>query len=204
MTSSWIPFNPHLAFWSARDLPVNRMVGVVLGALVLLGALLTLAPFESVSANGHAVEIFRGNEGSYEIIVRILPEEPVVGTVHFSITPLDAVTLLPVTDSEILIVANDSGGEPTYQARALNTPKSPQDYEANISFESAGRWTLEIEVKSDDLGEATVTVPLNVGKQSIPPSGWGAIVLLAVVAVLVGGAIYVWHSGRRQRRLTDR
>ena len=180
------------------------MVGVVLGTLVLLGALLTLAPAEGASANGHAVEIFRGREGSYEIIVAILPEEPVVGTVHFSVTPLDAVTLLPVTDSEIVIVANDSGGEPTYQTRALNTPKSPQHYEANITFESAGRWTLEIEVKSDDLGEVTVTVPLNVGEQSITPGGSGAVVFLVLLAVLAGGAVYVWHSARRQRRATGR
>ena len=169
-------------------------------ALMALAALLTLSSVDRASANGEAVEIFRGREGPYEVIVAVLPEQPVVGTVHFSITPLNAATLLPVGDAKIVIVANNPRGEPTYQARALNTPDAPRYYEANITFESPGAWTLEIEVQSDDLGNVTITVPFDVGEQAIDPGSAGALVLLLVVMALVGGSLYVWYSARRLRR----
>ena len=177
---------------SSRFRPV-----VAVPVLVILAIL--LAPVASASANGDAVEIFRSREGSYEIVVRVLPEEPVVGIVHFSITPLEASTALPVTDAEILIVANDQRGQPKYQARALNTPASPQNYDANITFESAGSWTLVIEVQSDRLGEVTVTGPLAVAKQSIGPGSSGGVVFLVLLVVLVGGSFYVWYSARHRR-----
>ena len=153
-----------------------------------------------LSANGGTLEIFRGRGGSYEVVVGILPERPVVGTVHFSITPLDVSSSLPVTDAQILIIASDPRGEPTYQTRALNTPDSPQYYEANITFESPGRWELLVEVQSDQLGETTVTVPLELGEPPFTPSAAGAVVFFVLVLVLIGGSVYVWHSGRRQRR----
>ena len=176
----------------------SRLCTVTVGlALTTLAVLLMSA--DSASAHGDAGEIFRGREGSYEIIVRALPEEPVVGSVHLSITPLEASTALLVTDAKILIIANDQRGQPTYQARALNTPDSPQYYDANITFESVGVWTLVIEVQSDQLGEITVTVHFEVEEQSIGPGGAGGVVFLVLLAVLVGGSLYVWHSARRQR-----
>ena len=108
-----------------------------------------LPPLTSqAAANGDAIEIFRGREGQYEVIVGIQPEDPVVGTVHFTITPLDSSSSLPVTDAEIVIVANDQSGNPTYQARAINTPDSPQYYDANITFETPGTWTLLVSLQS--------------------------------------------------------
>ena len=93
-----------------------RLCTVTVGlALTTIAVLLMSA--DSASAHGDAGEIFRGREGSYEIIARALPEEPVVGSVHFSITPLEASTALPVSDAKILIIVNDQRGQPTYQAR---------------------------------------------------------------------------------------
>ena len=157
-----------------------------------------LTGVSSAFANGDAVEIFRGEEGSYGIIVRILPKDPVVGIIHFSVTPLDAQSSLPVTDAIIVIVANNQLGEPSYQVRALNTPASAQDYEANITFESAGTWTLMVEVRSDSLGRAIFAVPVNLEEQPVGPGSVGAIVFLGVFMVLVGGGVYVYYSARRQ------
>ena len=162
--------------------------------------LLTLVLIAPALANGDAVEIFRGRDGAYEVIVAILPEEPTVGTVHFSITPLVAETSAPVTDAEIIVVAIDPEGEPTYQARALNSPDSPQSYDANIIFESQGPWTMSVDINSDGAGDATVVFLLELGAQPIESSPAGAVVLLAVLATLIGGGVWVWHSGRRQRQ----
>ena len=182
------------------DLAVNALL-VALGLLVALTAAM---PIGRASANGGAAEIFRGRAGSYEIVVAILPEKPVVGTVHFSVTLRDIRTSEPVTDAEVDIVAHDPSGQPMYQARALNTPGSPQRYEANISFESPGTWTLAVAVQSERLGSGEVTVPLEVEERAIGPGQVGSVVWLVVVAVLVGGAVYVWHSSRRAQRAAGR
>ena len=181
----------------------KRTVIVKLLIITAFAALLLLQPAGQLFGNGDTVEIYRGRQGSYEIIVGILPGEPRLGTVHFSITPLDFATLLPVADAEIIIVAKDQQGMPIYQARALNTPEFPQYYDANITFESAGFWTMVVDVSEDELGEATVQIALAVEVQSIGAGKYGGLVFLIVFLVLIGGALYVWYSSRRLRRKTD-
>ena len=133
----------------------GTMVWGLAGRLVLLASVVLLASAAlsctaSVSANGNTVEILRTVEGSYEVVVGVLPERPTVGVVHFSIAPLGRRARLPVTDAQVLIVANDEQGVPTYQAPALNTPSAPQYYDANITFESRapGTWSSMFGVQS--------------------------------------------------------
>ena len=175
-------------------------------ALIVVIVALTLALVPGARAlgdDGDAVEIFRGRQDSYEVAVAIRPESPEVGAVHVMVTLLEAATSRPVDDAEIVIVAHDEQGRPTYQVRALNTPSSPQPYVANITFKSPGAWTLLVQVESEELGQATVSAPLTVIEQSITPSAAGAFVLLGVVAVLAGGSFYLWYSARRRRRASD-
>ena len=128
----------------------------------------------------------------------VLPYPPKVGHVHFSITLSDVETSSDVTDAEITIVANDEGGEPAYQALALNTPQEPRFYEANISFRAAGSWSLEVRVDSPRLGATTFSVPMEVEIQSIAAAPEGTLVFIGLMIVLVGGATYVWYSARRR------
>ena len=157
----------------------------------------------AISANGNAVEIFRGREGPYEITVGILPEIPLVGTVHFSVNPVDSTTLNPVTRAEIVLIADNPDGTPTFQARSLNTPATPQYYEANITFASAGSWTIRVRIIDDQLGEATFRVPLELGVQSLTPNPFGGIVLLIAFLAIVGGVVYLWWSARRRNRIRN-
>ena len=172
-------------------------------AAVVTAVLVSLFQTAPALSNGAAVEIFRGRDGAYEVVVAILPEEPTVGTVHFSITPSVAETSVPVTDAKIIVVAIDPENEPAYQARALNSPDSPRSYDANITFESQGTWTVSVEIRSDGAGDATVVFPLELGPQPLESSPAGAVVLLAVMAVLIGGGVYVWYSSRRRRQATS-
>jgi hypothetical protein len=177
----------------------------VVKLLILAGAPLLAIVFHSptAAANGDAFEIFRGREGSYEVVVAVLPEAPAVGTVHFSITPLDAGTLELVADAQVVIVATHESGEPAYQARALNSPASPRYYETNLLIEEAGEWTLSLTVTSDRLGRADFQVPLTVQKLSIGSGVAGGFVFLVVLFVLAGGSAYLWRSARGRRSPAD-
>ncbi len=193
------PAREHGWWAHTRKKYFGRRLPLVALVVSLAAVLLSLVSSGPASADGDAVEIFRGRQVAYEVVVGVLPETPKVGIIHFFITPLEEATLAPVDDAEIIIVADDPSGRPAYQARALDLPDSPVLYEASIKFESAGSWLLRIIVRTDALGEATFTVPLEIAEQPITPGTAGGFVFLGVFVVLIGGAIYIWYSVRRRR-----
>jgi hypothetical protein len=170
---------------------------VVLSALLAAASTFALPVWGQALANGDSVEIFRGREGLYEIVVGAQPEVPVVGTTHFTITLNDLENSAPVIHAMINIVANDPEGKPTYRVRALNSALALKYYGANITFESPGDWTLMVHIESDRLGRATVAVPLRVGLQAVGPSLAGTIIWAIVLGTLVGGSLYLWYRQRR-------
>ena len=152
-------------------------------------------------AVGHerAVEIFREVDGQFEIVVAALPENPKVGIVHFSVTPLEAATGAVVSDASVTLTVRRGPDRRPILARAVNTPAAPQYYDANITFATAGDWSMTVEVRSDELGEANAVWPLRVDEQRITPNSAGGYVLLGIVILLVGGSVHLWLSSRRAR-----
>ena len=177
--------------------PLTVLLAVALGVLALM------AGIQNASGNGASFEIYEGRAGAYAIIVGVLPEDTAVGAVHFSVTISDAETSRPITDAEVTLVAVNDSGQEVYQARAVNTPVQPVYYDANITFESAGAWTIRVDVESRDLGQASVDVPLEVREPALTPGAAGTLLFLAVIAVLVGGGIYVWRASKRALRDRD-
>ena len=171
----------------------------LLSTAIALAASFVAIVWQQSLANGSGAEIYRGREGEYEVIVRVQPDRPVVGAIHFTITPLDTDTLVPVVHAEIDIVAYDPQGMPRYRVRALNPPLALQYYDANITIDSPGLWTLLVHVRSDSLGLATFTVPVHVDERALAQTAAGTIVWLVVLATLVAGSGYLWCRGRRLR-----
>ena len=185
----------------SRLLPAPPRVQRLLLLLLLAVFLLGLRP---ALAHDRAVEIFRGQDGRFEVVIAALPERPLVGTVHFSITPVDAASGAFVPDADVTLTVRRGPGERAIQARAVNTPAAPQYYDANITFASSGEWTAVVEVRSDTLGEATVETSFRVDDQRITPSSSGTFVFLGIVVLLAGGVMYLWRSSRRERRRLGR
>ena len=175
----------------------------LLVALVVVPAVLGMPGSGRLRANGDSVEIYRERGGPFELVVGVQPKKPAVGPIHLTLSPLDAATSEPVLDAEIEIVAHTPDGDPEYRVRALSTPGQPRYYDANLAVESAGRWTLVVDVRSDSLGRATFSVPVQVIEQSLPPSLAGTVLWLGVSLVVAGGAAYVWYSSRGARDRHD-
>lgn len=106
---------------------------------VVLPALL---PIANVSAHGNVVEVAQETAGPYEIVITILSERPVVGTIHSSITPLDK------SNGELVTTPRSCSSPVTRQAIPstgfVSPPDTPHFYDANIKFKSPGTWTMEI------------------------------------------------------------
>lgn len=174
-----------------------RFLLVMATLLLLFG----ISPASAISAQGEeALELFRGQSGPYEVSIGIQPNKPSVGIVHFSVVVEDLETSLPVENANIMIIANNPQGEPTFQSPALNHPLAPEFYEGNINFRSAGQWSLLVRIETPDKGNVEVTTPLNIRAQAASPEIEGVLVLSLLVVALVGGSTYVWYSARRQKR----
>lgn len=166
-------------------------------------SLLLFMLLSSSTVEAHGEEVLRERVGPYEVVVAILPERPAIGTVHFSITPLDASSGQLVTQVKIWLTAHDEKGEPVYAARAVNLPNTPRYYDTNVKFEEAGTWTIELTLEQESLGEATLSFPLEIESAAIGAGAGGGFVFLGVFAVLIGGAVYIWMSARRAARARE-
>lgn len=172
--------------------------------LLLVNALFLLAVVGPITyafaQSNEAFELFRGRNGPYEVSIGIQPDKPVVGIVHFSVVVVDLETSQPVENANVLIIANNPEGEPTFQSPALNHPREPEFYEGNINFRSPGQWSILVRINTPDKAEVEVITPLNIRPHITNPGIEGTFVLSLIVLALVGGSIYVWYSGRRQKR----
>ncbi len=190
MRCSLLPATPRVQ-WQLKLLPL------LLLAVFLIG-------LRSAVAHERTVEIFRGQDGRFEVVIAALPERPVVGTVHFSITPVDAASGALIPDADVTLTVRRGPAERPIRARAVNTPAALQYYDANITFASSGEWTAVVEVRSDNLGDATVETSFRIDDRRIPPSSSGAFVLLGILVLFAGGVAYLWRSSRRERRRLGR
>ncbi len=177
-----------------RSLPRASFTTLAL-SVVLAG---TLLPFTGSFANGSSTEIFRGRKGPYELIVGVRPEVPVVGVVHFSLTPLNAGNSELIPRAEIVILARHSQEDLLYKAPALNAPFERRFYEANMTMESPGDWMLTVAVTTDEFGQETFAVPLRVGGLPIvEPTQSAAWILPLLLFAFAAGVGYLWYSSRR-------
>ena len=143
------------------------------------------------------LEIFRGQSGPYELAVTVFPAKPLTGAVYFSLSVLDISTSKPVEDARVLIVVNDEDGVPTIQTLVLNTPRVPDSYVGNLTFENPGRWTMKTDVDSPTVGSASFQVPLVVISSTPLRNPLGGIILLGVAGAIVLGTLYLWNSSRK-------
>ena len=149
----------------------------------------------TVLANDGSGIFFKSDSSGYHITLSVQPEVIAVGEVHFSITVAESDSLLPITDAEIVLLAIDQNKEPTYQARALNTPNDPVHYVSNIKFESPGDWILRVKI-AGRLGDIDIDVPISINQPALMPVAEGTILFFGILIVLLAGSGYLWRRSR--------
>ncbi|MBM3934128.1 MAG: hypothetical protein FJ319_07485 [SAR202 cluster bacterium] len=169
-------------------------------AAVLVAVLVLTTRQAAAQAVEDPIEIFRETKGAYALSMTMLPNRPTVGIVHFNILPTAGDGVTPVTDAEILVVANNPQGKAEYQVRALNDPADRSRYAANMMIEHEGLWTFDVEIKSGSLGEEKFTAPLEIGELPIDPGWEGGLILALILIGFAGGITYLVLSSRKALR----
>ena len=178
-----------------------RRIGLVRPWLIALVMALTaiLSVSNAVSAQGEgegARELFRETVEQFELALSVEPAEVVAGVVHLAVTVLVAGELTPVVGAAVNIVATASDGS-ALQSRAVSEPARPGIYDANLSIEPGGLWTVTVDVSKDGLGSARHEVSLVVGDLPLSAGLAGTLLWFLMTVALVGGAMYLWRRSRR-------
>ncbi|MCY4528880.1 MAG: hypothetical protein OXD46_07640 [Chloroflexi bacterium] len=168
------------------------------GSLMAL-AFVALVPWGVVEAQEQEqpVEIFDATQGSYHLVVRVLPRVPAVGPINFTVIPTAASDGAPVRDADITLVSHNVEDEPIYEVKALNTPINEGEYVGNLVIKASGAWSIHVEIETEDLGTEVFVARISVAPAAVgstPEAGW--MMLLVMVAFVAGGG-FLWLSSRR-------
>ena len=174
---------------------VSRL-SVSLAALLAVLSLAAVLFAGTASANG-AVRLVVIDEvaGPYLLRVGVLPGDLTIGPLHVSTLIQDAQGDTAVDDATVS-VSIAGPGSPS-RAQAVNSPQTPQLYEANLLLDALGQWSVKLDIESP-LGQASHT--FNV--QARNESGFNLIFVIAAGAAVLVVASLVWSQLQRRRRLT--
>ena len=142
-------------------------------------------------ANGSAIEVFRQQQGPYEVGVGVIPSTPVVGNLHLTIWVLEAASKQPITEAAVTMEAQGPEAGIAGPVTALLT--IAQYYDVNIPVGTIGEWQFQVTVESP-LGTERVTFPLYVRKATVT---WGPVIALLASVLL---AVPVVAAGSRRLR----
>ncbi len=183
--------------------PINKPMRILQFSVFGAALCLLLAGLTGTVVRAQSDEsfdpLFIRRAGDFEVAVRWLPPAPQVGFVNIALKPTLASTGRPVTDARVLLVAEETVGDPVFEVVAVNNPDSPTVYRANMKFEEAGNWTLHIRLDSPSSGQADFRAPIVVLPQPIEPGAGGGWVFLGIIIVLGGGGVYLFISSKRAR-----
>jgi|GEM_PF-1670426 hypothetical protein len=168
----------------------------LIALVVALAAILSVTNTVSAQGEGEgARELFRETVEPFELALSVEPAEVVAGFIHLSVTVLVAGESTPVVGAVVNIVGTASDGS-ALQSRAVSEPTRPGIYDANLSMEPGGLWTVTVEVSKDGLGTATHEVSLTVGNLPLSAGLVGTLLWFLTTAALLGGGIYLWRRSR--------
>ena len=154
-----------------------RLASVLLAAAVLL-----VAAAQQVSANGRVLSFDRQQAGPYRVSLGTIPNTPVVGNIHLTVTVEDSATDEYVLDASVVVIGEGPGDNPIELGPIVadRSLREPTYYEVNTSVDALGQWDFTVLIDAVP-GQAETTFTLEV----VEANPLGGIAILAVLLGLV-------------------
>jgi hypothetical protein len=139
----------------------NRIL--VLTGLVMSLVVVTAGHLATASANGRVGELVKRDAGPYEVALGTIPDNPIVGTLHITMTVRDKAADEYVLDADVVITGVGPEGDAIEigPLSARNSPTSPNFYEVNTEVDRTGVWVFTVTVDGGQ-GEASAEYPIKV------------------------------------------
>ena len=136
-------------------------------------------------ANGRVTKFENQSVGPYLVSLGTIPEPPIVGSLHLTVTLKEIETQEFILDA--LITASGKGSNiNSKDIGPMNAVKNfgdPRYYDINTSVNTTGTWTFDIAIKADP-GEITTTFQIEVIERNNIPAILAFFVLLLLVTIL--------------------
>ena len=162
---------------------------------MVVSSLATAAP---AAAQNEDVLRIRQVVDPYDIRAAIVQSGLSLGKTLFAITLLDAADGKPVPRAKVVLRASHQESDHELITTAHNTPQSPDRYDAQMTLDKPGPWSLMVEVESSAGLAAVQLAQLDVAATR-RVSG-GTFVFIGVFAALLAGVSYLWWSTARRNR----
>jgi hypothetical protein len=168
-------------------------------AIAAAAALLAVAP--AVEAHvGSPDAVQDGQAGPYHLLVTIRPPEVIPGIAQMEIRALDddvaRVSVVP------LPLRGPGASSPPVADVARPRPDDPRVYDSGIWLMQTGAWQIRVTAEGAR-GAGVMAVPIPALARTVRPMpGFLALLLLALMALLVAGAIAIMGAGLRESDLS--
>ena len=181
---------------------VQRLLTSVLPLIAVTAAAVILLLPVTAQANGRVTKFVRQEAGPYEIALGMIPDSPVVGSLHLTMNVLDLSSQTPVLDATVAVTGRGPEAEVAEigPLTAFNNPTNPAFYGINTEVDRVGIWTFTVAV-SGDRGDASTDFLIKVETPN-PISKVLTWVTVMVFVALVGFGLYPFLRDRMRRRRT--
>jgi hypothetical protein len=186
-------------------LPLHiRLIAIAAALFIVLlapGSLSGTASAQSEPPVGAELVIFEGTAGPYTVQIAQSPQRPTVGSVRFVVVPVDTATGQPVENALVRIFGTPPGEGERQYSPGLNSPTSRSLYFGQLELDSAGAWTIDVEIDAPQgrsLAVAQTTVNER-ARSSRDSQIVGTAVFVLVSLAFAGGGAWLWWSSKKAR-----
>ena len=179
---------------------LHKELSVAKWLLSLTLAVAVAAAPVALHANGRVGQLVSQIAGPYEIALGTIPDKPVVGILHLTLTVSDVATKAPILNADVTVAARGQDGDAN-EIGPLTVQNSIQDpvfYDVSTAVDRIGAWTFTVSISSD-LGDTSSDFVLQV-RNSNPTLEIFTWVTVVVFVAVIGLAILPFLRGRRRRR----
>ena len=150
----------------------------------------------AAEANGASTIIMDRTQGSYRMVVGIIPARPVIPQTHLAIQVFDVADPRPLRDTEVRMTVVTSGptGSVGFGPHQVLNEQTLRYFEVDVPFATTGPWDVSVTVASER-GEETFVLPLDVGE---PGASIQWIWITAVLVVIIAVGAWTWLTLRRR------
>ena len=158
--------------------PKRRLLVVWL----IAAAAMLAVPLATAHANGRVIRFETYTAGPYRLAVGTIPDNPVVGNLHVTMTITAGSDEQPILDAEVSVsgVGPETDAVEIGPLRAEHNADDPAFYDINTFVDRQGEWQFTVSV-SGPHDEGETQVPIEVTTQS---PLIGIVTIMALVAFL--------------------
>ena len=169
-------------------------------ASLLAAAALTLAAAaQPLLANGRVLRFDRQDAGPYQVSLGTIPDTPIIGNLHLTMTIKDTASDAYVLDALVTVTGQGpSGGAALIgPVQASTNLRDPTFYDVNTAVDELGPWIFTVRIEAGP-GEAQAAFSVEV-REANPLGAIAVLAGLLALMTILGLSVRAYLQQKRNR-----